>query len=167
MTLLLRQKFKVSLRRHRILTRKSLNALSATLAWARYAVYIFTHAFQKSLPEVTSRDVDPIVVKVLLVRTSFRYDALHHKGLPHWRKVSFVKMHAWVVSSSNFIFVEWKQGAGFLRTALLLEGFYTFIHKSFINLLSQLLSGRDVYFGKGQLSNFIKDGVVFFVHFLN
>ena len=77
----------------------------ATLTCTGYAVHVFTHSLQQSFPEITRRNVDSVVVKVLLIRTTLDHYTLHHERFTHRGKISFVEMHARVVSASHFVLV--------------------------------------------------------------
>jgi len=114
---LLRQKIKVGPRRHCIFARKGLYALLAALTRTGYAVHVFTHSLKQSFPEITRRDVDSVVLKVLLIRTTFYYHTLHHERFTHRGKISFVEMHARVVGASHFVLVQGKQVARLLHTS--------------------------------------------------
>lgn len=70
--------------RPRIFNLECLNALSVAFTGASRTFNIFTHAFEQCALEVVSRNINPIILKILFVRTSFSDDCLHDKRLSHW-----------------------------------------------------------------------------------
>jgi len=90
-----------------------------------HALDPFSHTFKQCIFEVISRQIDSIVLEVLLVWTRL---PCAREGLFNWCKVSFVKMHIRIRSSFQRVPSQTEKLAGstclYLLCKLLLAPFY-------------------------------------------
>jgi len=92
--------------RYEVLGRKSLYTKFAALGKTRCTYNMITHALKQSAFKVLGSDVCLIVLKVLLEGTTSNDDCLVCVLLTYRRQISFVVMHARVVSAFDPIFVQ-------------------------------------------------------------